>query len=277
MRSTPPHDARESDGPRPASAGWRLALAGLLAAALITAVLLLPTRQWLLLALDWTDGLGASGALLFIPIYVLATVLLLPGLILTLGAGFVFGLWLGTLLVSISSTLGAAAAFLLGRTVARRWIEARVRRHRRFAAIDEAVGREGFKIVLLTRLSPIFPFNVQNYAYGLTRVGFAKYVLASWIGMLPGTVMYVYLGSAAESLASLAARAGDTGAASAARTGTNGGLAQQLLVGVGLLATIAVTVLITRIARRSLSQEIGEQEADPSRELGRGGNGIPER
>ena len=92
-----------------------------------------------------------------------------------------------------------------GRTLARGFIEAKISHNPRFRAIDQAVKHEGFKIVLLTRLSPVFPFNLLNYAFGLTPVSLRDYFLASWIGMLPGTVMYVYLGSAAKNLADLAA------------------------------------------------------------------------
>ena len=138
------------------------------------------------------------------------------------------------------STLGAAASFLVGRFLARDAIAKKVEGNERFAAIDRAVGREGFKIVLLTRLSPIFPYNLLNYVYGLTKVGFWQFVLASWLGMMPGTVLFVYLGTAAGDLAG--AGAGNAGGA---------GLALKL---VGLAATIAVTVVITRVAKKALNE-----------------------
>src|SRR5262249_61840093 len=141
----------------------------------------------------WGRGLRARASL---P----ATVFAVPGSLITLGAGAAFGLIRGTLAVSAGSTLGAAAAFLLGRTLARGWVEHKVANKPRFRALDQAIGAEGFKIVLLLRLSPVFPFNVLNYALGLTRVSFRSYLVASWIGMLPGTVMYVYLGAALGSL-----------------------------------------------------------------------------
>jgi uncharacterized membrane protein YdjX (TVP38/TMEM64 family) len=172
--------------------------------------------------------------------YVPAALLFLPGSILTLGAGFAFGVAAGTASVSIGSTAGAALAFLSGRTLARSFIESKVSGNPKFLAIDRAVGREGFKIVLLTRLSPVFPFNLLNYAFGLTKVSFRDYVLASWIGMLPGTLMYVYLGSAVKSLAELAAG------------NVEGGLGQKALFAVGLVATVVVTTFVTRIAKRAL-------------------------
>jgi uncharacterized membrane protein YdjX (TVP38/TMEM64 family) len=167
----------------------------------------------------------------------------------------VYGVVFGTIYVSVASTLGATAAFLVGRYFARGWVASKVEGNERFAAIDEAVGREGWKIVGLTRLSPIFPFNMLNYAYGLTKVSLRDYFFASWIGMLPGTVMYVYIGTLAGDLATL-------GAGERSRT-----LGEWILLVVGLLATIAVTVYVTRIAKRALSKKIdapAEPETPPN-------------
>jgi uncharacterized membrane protein YdjX (TVP38/TMEM64 family) len=184
-------------------------------------------------------------------LYIVACLLFIPGSLLTLGAGFLFGVVWGTITVSIGSTLGATAAFLVGRTLARAWIEQKVANSSKFQAIDRAVGSQGFKIVLLTRLSPLFPFNLLNFAFGLTSVSLSRYVLASWIGMLPGTLMYVYLGSAAKSLADLAAGK------------VEGGWEQRVLFGVGLVVTVVVTVIVTRIARSALREAVkisNEQE-----------------
>ncbi len=152
-------------------------------------------------ALDLIAGLGPWGPVMFVLLYIVATVFFLPGSILTLGAGFVFGVIKGAILVSIAATLGATAAFLVGRYLARDWVAKKIEGNVRFKAIDEAVAREGWKIVGLTRLSPVFPFNLLNYAFGLTRVSLRDYFFASWIGMMPGTLMYVYLGSLAGDLA----------------------------------------------------------------------------
>ncbi len=191
-------------------------------------------------ALDSIRGLGPWGAAMFVLLYIAATVLLLPGSVLTLGAGAVFGVVHGAALVSIAATLGATAAFLVGRYLTREWVAAKIQGAPRFAAIDQAVAREGWKIVGLTRLSPVFPFNLLNYAFGLTRVSLRGYFLTSWIGMIPGTLMYVYIGSLAGDVATL-------GAGSRMRSG-----AEWTLYGVGLLATIAVTVYVTRLARAAL-------------------------
>jgi uncharacterized membrane protein YdjX (TVP38/TMEM64 family) len=189
-------------------------------------------------------GLGPWGPVLFVLVYIAATVLFLPGSILTLGAGFVFGVVKGSVVVSVSATLGATAAFLVGRYLARDWVARKIEGNPRFRAIDEAVAHEGWKIVGLTRLSPVFPFNLLNYAFGLTRVSLRDYFFASWIGMMPGTVMYVYLGSLAGDLATV-------GAGQGGRTP-----AQWALYVVGLAATMAVTVYVTRLARAALAKRI---------------------
>ncbi|MCA9395585.1 MAG: TVP38/TMEM64 family protein [Candidatus Omnitrophica bacterium] len=197
--------------------------------------------------LERIKELGIIGGLLFAVIYIAACILFLPGSVLTLGAGFVYKLFWGTVLVSATSTAGAAAAFLIGRYFARSWVSKKIDSYPKFRAIDKAVAAEGWKIVGLTRLSPVFPFNFLNYAYGLTSVPFKQYVLASWIGMLPGTVMYVYLGSLAGSLATLGTGSGE------------GSTARLMLSVVGLAATVAVTVFITRLARKALSEHVGSE------------------
>ena len=145
-------------------------------------------------------------SLIFAAFYIAAVVLLLPGSLLTLSAGFLFGLGSGFIICSISSVLGATLAFLLGRFLARDWVAAKLLEMPRFAALDRAIGKRSAIIVLLTRLSPIFPFNLLNYALGLTGVSLRTYVLASWVGMMPGTLLYVYLGSIAKDLGSIQAQ-----------------------------------------------------------------------
>jgi len=201
-------------------------------------------QEWIKGLLEWISGLGVWGAVIFILTYIFATVLFVPGLLLTLGAGFLFGVVKGTALVSVGSTLGASAAFLTGRYLARDWVARKIEGNRQFSLVDEAVGREGWRIVVLVRLSPIFPFNLLNYAFGLTKVRFKEYFLASWIGMLPVTALYVYLGSLASDLATLG---------SGAQTRT---AAEWILYAVGLIATLLVTVYVTRIARNALQQKV---------------------
>ncbi len=217
---------------------WRkatgVAVVILAAAVLFTAF---DARALLREALAWMEHLGAWGQVLFVVIYIAATVLLIPGSALGLGAGALFGVVRGSVLVSLASTLGATCAFLLGRYLARGWVAKKIDGRASFAAIDQAVAGEGWRIVLLTRLSPVFPFTLLNYAFGLTRVSLREYVLASWLGMMPGTVMYVYLGSLAR-----------TGIAVQQRTP-----GEWALYALGLLATVAVTLIVTRIARRALA------------------------
>lgn len=215
--------------------------------ALLTAAILLPVKDWFVEALQWIQGLGVWGPIFVVAFYIAACVLFLPGSVLTLGAGFIFKLLLGTIIVSIGSTLGACAAFLVGRTVGRKWISSKIAGNEKLAAIDNAIGQQGFKIVFLVRLSPIFPFNLLNYAFSLTKVSFAKYALASWIGMLPGTVMYVYFGAGLRSLADAATGEIETGAAG------------RIFFWFGLAAAIAVTIFVTRIARKALKQAVAQK------------------
>jgi len=214
---------------------------------LVTLSFVLPVKEYFVNVLEWIDELGVWGPVFLAAIYILACVLFLPGSILTLGAGFLFGPVKGTITVSIASILGATAAFLVGRFLARDWIAAKVAGRPKFAAIDQAVGREGFKIVFLTRLSPVFPFNALNYGFGLTNVPLWKYFLASWIGMLPGTVMFVYLGATLGTLADVAA---------GRRERTPG---EWIFFIVGLAVTVVVTVVVTRIARRALRRSVDAQ------------------
>jgi uncharacterized membrane protein YdjX (TVP38/TMEM64 family) len=207
-----------------------LALAGRRAAALLPAFS------------AWVDGLGAWGPVVFVAGYALATVAFVPGSLLTLAAGALFGLARGTVLVLVAATLGASLAFLVARYLARDLVERRLAGNERFAAIDRAVGVEGRKIVFLLRLSPLFPFNLLNYALGLTRVRFADYLLAS-AGMVPGTLLYVYYGKVAGDIARL----------------TGGGTVRRdagyyVILGLGLVATLLVTAVLTRAARRALRE-----------------------
>lgn len=228
--------------------GYKAILFALIVAGAVTGTILFPVKEWLIKGLEWTQGLGIWGPVFVIGFYIVACVLLLPGSVLTLGAGFIFKVVVGTITVSIGSTLGACAAFWVGRTVARKWIAGKVAQNKKFAAIDEAVAQQGFKIVLLTRLSPVFPFNILNYAFGLTKISFWKYALASWIGMIPGTIMYVYFGAGLRSLADVASGQVEKGTAG------------RIFFWVGLVITIIVTVFVTRIARKALKQAIPQTE-----------------
>ncbi|WP_242044239.1 TVP38/TMEM64 family protein [Leptolyngbya sp. FACHB-1624] len=196
--------------------------------------------------LIWIKGLGAIGILVFIVVYNLATLLFVPGSLLTLGGGAIYGVFWGSIYVVIAATFGAIIAFLVGRYFARGWVSQRIQGHPRFQAIDKAVAQEGLKIVLLTRLSPIFPFNLLNYAFGVTCVSLKDYAIGS-IGMIPGSVMYVYLGSLIGEIALLGMPQGMSSEAK---------MVQWCIKIVGFLATIVLTLYMTRIAKKALNQRM---------------------
>ena len=218
----------------------KIAIAVVVLAGLVFLLGKLPVKEYL----DRFDGyvakLGTAGMALFVVGYVIAA-LLFPASVLTLGAGAIFGPWIGTALVSVASTACACLAFLIGRYGARAWVERRLAAFPKFKAVEGAVSKQGFKIVLLTRLSPAFPYTWMNYAYGITSVSFRSYALASWIGMLPGTFLYVYLGYAAK--------------ATAGAAGGGGALWLTIVkLAAFIVPTAIVTVIVTRIARKALAE-----------------------
>lgn len=194
---------------------------------------------------QWVDGLGIWGPVVFVAGYAGATVAFVPGSVLTLAAGAIFGLVRGVAYVMVGATIGASLAFLVARYIARRAIEQRLQGNSRFAAIDRAVGREGRKIVFLLRLSPVFPFNLLNYALGLTNVRFVDYFIAC-LGMIPGSLLYIYYGKLAGDVAQLA------GGAAVGR-----GPEYYAVLLLGLVATVVVTTIVTRTARRALQEATG--------------------
>ena len=229
--------------PRPRKRSWaKLAVLVVVVVALVLAYRALPLKQYLRDFVEWAGAFGAWGPIILGAAWIPVCVLMVPGSVLTLGTGFIFGLGIGIPTVSIGSTIGACIAFLVGRTVARSWISKKIEGNDKFRAIDTAIGREGWKIVFLTRLSPVFPFNLLNYALGITRVPFWHYALASWLGMIPGTVMYVYFGKAAQSVTA------------EVETGTAG----RIFLYVGLVVTVVVTVFVTRVARKALDKAVRE-------------------
>ena len=216
---------------------WKGVAIGLGIAAIVIAARLLPVQEWLKSFETWVQGLGPAGMLLYAAVYVGAVLLFVPGIVLTLGAGFLFGLGWGIVVVSVASTLAAALAFLIARYLARGAVERLARNNPKFAAIDRAIGKEGWKVVALLRLSPLVPFSLSNYLYGLTSVRLGPYVATSWAAMLPATVLYVYLGAAGRTIGEKAPRS-PWG---------------WVFLGAGLAATAVVTVLLTRRAQRELA------------------------
>ena len=211
-------------------------------ALLVIAVWLLPAREWLVQLTDWAQAHPRIAWAGFILVYILAAVLMVPGSLLTLAAGVLFGVALGVALVSLASTLGACCAFLVGRFLARDWVESRLEAMPRFSALDRAVARKGWQIVLLARLSVLIPYNLLNYALGLTNVRFGAYLFSTVVGMLPAIFLYVYLGSVAGSLASLD------------QAGTP--VIPQSIFVTGLIVTAVLIVVIARLTARTLRTEL---------------------
>lgn len=203
----------------------------------------------------WIEGFGVWAPLVFIFGYAVATVAFVPGSALTLAAGALFGLVRGTLFAWTGATLGASAAFLVARYGARGWVEKKLEARPRFQELDRSIGRDGGKIVALLRLAPIFPFVLLNYALGLTRVRFLHYLLAC-LAMLPGTLLYVYYGYVGRQ----------------ALTGGGAGKTvwDWVLLGIGLAAVLAVTVIITRKAKQALAVETGIDGSGPAPEAADG-------
>ncbi|MEM6520262.1 MAG: TVP38/TMEM64 family protein [Cyanobacteria bacterium P01_D01_bin.71] len=207
-------------------------------------------QGWLVGALAWIDSLGLIAPVAFIVLYIIVTVAFIPASVVTLGAGVVFGVVKGSLYVFIGAMLGATAAFLIGRYIARDWVGKKVASNEKFKAIDEAIAREGRKIIFLIRLSPAFPFNLLNYALGLTKVSLKDYVLGT-TGIIPGTIMYVYLGSLAGNLATLGA----------GETPSNPAITWTIRI-IAFIATVAVTVYVTRVARKALQESVPSVSED---------------
>lgn len=230
-----PETSQESAAPNGSTASAWLRRGALLGALVlvVAAIQLLPFDQWLESVKGAVAEMGVLGPIAYGAFYVIAALAFVPGAAITLAAGALFGVGLGTAVVSVASTTSAALAFPLARTLLRSRVEGLAQSSRSFGAIDDAIADGGWKIVGLLRLSPVVPFSALNYLLGLTRVGYLPAVLISWVAMLPGTLLYVYLGAVGTDLAA----------------GAEKGWKEWTLLGVGLVATLAVTVALTRMAR----------------------------
>ncbi|MCI0455982.1 MAG: TVP38/TMEM64 family protein [Gemmataceae bacterium] len=238
----------------------RLVAVGALLVALIVLPLVLPIQGPIRDFLNWVQGRGVLVGLVALALFwIPAALLLIPGSLITLAGGALFGPVEGTIAISLGSTAGACAAFLVGRTFARPWVERRIAANPRFQAIDQAVAAQGFKIVLLLRLSPVFPYNLLNYALALTRVSFRDYFLASWIGMLPGTIMYVYIGWTLGRLVALDPQ-------------RQRRPEEYVFLILGLVLIVVVTVYVTRLAKRALNQAIPDASMNSPPESAGGGH-----
>jgi uncharacterized membrane protein YdjX (TVP38/TMEM64 family) len=225
----------------------RLIIGVVAVALVVTLAWLLPGQEWTIALAERIRGAGATGVLMFVAVYVVAAIALVPGSLLTMAAGFAYGPIGGLLVASPASVLAATAAFLLGRTALRGWVQKKIAESPKTRALDRAIGHNSFKLILLLRLSPVVPFNVLNYVLGVSDAPVGRYVIASAIGMLPGAWLYVYLGSLATTAAGL----------TEAREG--GGPARLALTIAGLIATVVAVLLITRAARRMLEEELTRQ------------------
>lgn len=197
---------------------------------------------------EWINGLGAIAPIAFILAYIFITVAFLPASIVTLGAGFVFGVVKGSILVFIGAMLGATAAFLVGRFVARDWIAKKVAGNRFFNSLDNAIAEEGLKLIFLIRLSPAFPFNLLNYALGLTKISLKDYVIGT-TGIVPGTIMYVYLGSLIGDVATL-------GTGEAPSNPVISWIIKILI----FVTVVTISLYIAKIARQALKDAVPETE-----------------
>ena len=209
------------------------------AAVLFEVLAIVPASRWAGVVVEWMRHAGTLGVVVFAVVYVAAAVFMLPGSVLTAGAGLAFGTWRGLLIVSPVSVLAASVAFFAGRTLARPWVERRLANMPTVHAIDAAIGDSGWRLVLMLRLSPLLPFNLLNYALSLTRVSFGEYVAGSFLGMLPGTLLYVSIGAAVADLAALSTRTPSP--------------IERAFFWTGLAVTIGLTAYVTRLARRALA------------------------
>jgi uncharacterized membrane protein YdjX (TVP38/TMEM64 family) len=235
----------------------RFTIFAVILAGLAVTALVLPVVPCMADALVCVEQSGVWGPVVLCVFYVVCCVFLVPGSIPTLAAGFLFGVLAGSLTAVIGSTVGACAAFLVGRTMARGWVARRIARSRRFTEIDRMIGRHGFKVVLLSRLSPISPFVILNYLFSLTKVSFWEYASGSLIGMIPGTVMFVYFGAGLRSVAQVREYA--KGQIPSTPT-------ERVFFWAGLVVAVAVTVFLARLAHTSLRRAVSEEPKETGRD-----------
>ncbi|MEM9802834.1 MAG: TVP38/TMEM64 family protein [Planctomycetota bacterium] len=213
-----------------------LILGGLVGLVLVARAL--PVDEWLAAVSSRVESFGPWAPLAYGLFYIVAALAFVPGSAITIGAGALFGLFKGTVVVSIASTTAAAIAFLLARTLLRKRVETFAGERDSFRAIDDAIADGGWKVVGLLRLSPVVPFSALNYLLGLTGVRYVPAILVSWIAMLPGTLLYVYFGAIGRDVAA----------------GAEKSPFEWALLAFGLVATLVVTVVLTRTARARMRE-----------------------
>jgi uncharacterized membrane protein YdjX (TVP38/TMEM64 family) len=230
----------------------KLVILAVVLVGLMVSVVIIPIVPWLVEVLARTSRLGFWAPVAYGGLYIATCLLLIPASIPTLAAGFFFGVPLGSAISILGSTVGACAAFLVGRFLARDWILARETRSRRFNALDNAVSEHGLKIVVLSRLSPISPFIVLNYMFALTKVSCWKYALGTLVGAAPGMTLFVFFGAGLRSLEEVVAYA---------RGESRPMLTHQVFFWASLLVTVLVTVFLARWARQALRNAMPPDEA----------------
>lgn len=220
----------------------------LLSAALTYVAFNYPLIEWLVSYASWARANPWQSVPLFVLAYVVVTVLMTPGWVLTVFGGYLYGWMAGTAVVSVASLLGALAAFAAGRLLVRDWVVARAGRFPRFDALDKAIAYRGFEVVFLTRVSAVFPYNLLNYLYSVTRIDVGRYALATWLGMLPVIALYVFAGATADNFLALAR--GETGM----------GKIGLLVAIVAVIAIVLIVVILTRTATRMLERDLAAEE-----------------
>ncbi|KAI4317749.1 hypothetical protein L6164_025594 [Bauhinia variegata] len=227
----------------------RISLLLLLLAAVVAACFTLPVEKMLKDFLIWVDhDLGRWGPLVLAVAYIPLTVLAVPASVLTLGGGYLFGLPVGFVADSIGATVGAGAAFLLGRTIGRSFVISRLKDYPQFKAVAIATQRSGFKIVFLLRLVPLLPFNMLNYLLSVTPVPLGEYVLASWLGMMPITLALVYVGTTLKDLSDVTHGWGEF-----SKT-------RWAFIILSLVISVVLMVCVTKVAKNALETALAENE-----------------
>lgn len=219
-------------------------LAALVAAGLVAFLWFAPVEAWGALIERWAETRPLQASLLFLVSMTAFAVLFLPGSVIAMIAGYLFGLWVGAALSLVAMTTGACASFVVGRWIARDWVRARMQANPKLSLLERAVRSRAFTIVALTRLSLVMPYNVLNYAFAATGVGFLHYAAATMIGMIPAAVLWTYVGTLAKSIGEIAAGDVETG------------LPGNVVVIVGLVILVMLVVIVHRAARRALDAEL---------------------
>lgn len=231
----------------------RLIVAFLAIAAAIVAIRLLPIGVWLTQFQDWVRSMGPIGYVLYALAYIVCCVLFVPASALTLGAGAIFGFAKGSAVVLVGATLGATASFLLARTAMRHRIEHMTSGNAKFRALDRAISRDGGKIVFLVRLAVVFPFTYINFAFGLTGIRLIPYMVATFFGIIPATLAFVYL------------------SATAAQAATGTADKTKLAINIaGAIIAVIVSIYVGRIATRAIKKAGVDDEVTGSQEVTEG-------